>query len=135
MKTTLKSKTEHSGVVRQQPNGELKAVQGTKPRLAPEESGALVEFIRLNRERFPTKAACFSAALESTGIAGKIKSSSTAVDRYFHKAETDPGLPRQKRKYVRRQPAATQVHVNFCPHCGCNLQAVAMGLAMALNTK
>ena len=127
MKTTLKPKTEHSGVVRLQP--------ATRVRLAPEESGALVEFIRTNRGRFPTKMACFSEALKSTGIAGKIKPSSTAVDRYFHKADADPSLPRQKRKYTRRQPAATEVHVNFCPHCGCNLQAVATGIAMAQNTK
>lgn len=35
-------------------------------------------------------------------------------------------------KLVRRQPAGGQeVTVNYCPQCGCNMHAVATGLALA----
>jgi len=36
-----------------------------------------------------------------------------------------------KRKYTRRQKVEQHVHVNFCPNCGCNIHAVATGIAMA----
>lgn len=105
--------------------------------LAPNEVEAVVGFIRTRKDEYPTKTACFHAALEETGVAGKIVENSVAVQRYFKKAELDNGQePKPKRKYTRRQqPAAHQVHVNFCPNCGCNLHAVATGMAMAAQMK
>lgn len=40
---------------------------------------------------------------------------------------------RAPRKYTRRQvePVTHEVCVNFCPNCGCNIHAVATGMAMA----
>ena len=40
-------------------------------------------------------------------------------------------VPAGKRKYLRRPKPVMTVHVNFCPNCGCNLHAVATGIALA----
>lgn len=45
---------------------------------------------------------------------------------------------RHYRKHGPKRKGATgtgvEVHVNFCPNCGCNLTAVATGLALAART-
>jgi hypothetical protein len=39
------------------------------------------------------------------------------------------GQKHQKRTYTRKKKQL-EVAVNFCPQCGCNLHAVAMGMAL-----
>lgn len=132
-----KLEPETSGVLRQRSNGTLVAVGAPKhPRshLSAEQTDAIVSFIRQNQSRFSNKTACFNEALEAAGATGRIISNSTAVNRYFAKAEAVPSAEAPaKPKYTRRekQPVTREVHVNFCPNCGCNMQAVATGIAMA----
>jgi hypothetical protein len=131
---------EHSGVIRRRANGSAEAVvvadKHPRSHLTHAEVGSIVGFIRERRDQFPNKTACFTAALESAGVRDRISNNSTAVNRYFAKAETEttaaPATP-QKRKYTRRQPVVVQqeIHVNFCPNCGCNIHAVARGIAAA----
>jgi len=52
----------------------------------------------------------------------------------MHKARKHSNGPlstNAKRKY-NKKPKHAVVAVNFCPNCGCNLHAVAVGLAMSL---
>lgn len=123
-----------SGILRQQANGDLVSI-GTRSNLTQEEAGTLVSFIREKRGQFDNKAKCFTAALAAAGATGKITNNSTAVQRYFAKAGAMAELP--KRTYTRKQTSAApqHVHVNFCPNCGCNMQAVATGIAMAAHIK
>ena len=126
---------QHSGVLRQRSNGELVEV-GSRSNLSGDEAGALLGFIRERHQSYPTHQACFSAALEATGTKGKIKDNSGAVARYFSKALATEA-EHTKRKYTRRQPTPVvqEVKVNFCPNCGCNIHAVATGIAMAAHIK
>jgi len=119
-----------SGILRQRANGDLVSV-GTRSNLTQEEASNLVGFIREKRSQFGTKAECFAAALAAAGATDKITNNSTAVNRYFAKAGVVADAP--KRTYTRKQTSAApqHVHVNFCPNCGCNMQAVATGIAMA----
>lgn len=133
-----KTEPETSGVLRQRGNGSLVAVGAHKhPRshLSGEQTDAIVSFIRQNQTQFSNKTACFNKALEAAGATGQIISNSTAVHRYFAKAKapTATGDAPVKRKYTRKekQPVTREVHVNYCPNCGCNMQAVATGIAMA----
>ena len=122
---------DHSGFLRQHEDGHLTAVGRSK--LTRAEIQSLVDFIRAKRNEFANKTACFSAALEVTGLNEKIKCSSTSVQRYFIKAgESAEDSP--KRKYANRKPAAVEheIRVNYCPNCGCNIHAVAKGMATAL---
>lgn len=99
----------------------------------------IIEFINAHRNEFPTKLGCFREAVKSVGADKRLLITSGAAIRYFQKAEqsasatadTDPAPI--KRKYTRRQaePVAHEIHVNFCPNCGCNIHAVATGMAMA----
>lgn len=118
-------------VLRQRPNGELVEV-GSRSYLSEEEAGALVGFIRKHHQSYPTRQACFSAALEASGAKGKIRDTSGACARYFEKALATEEA-RLKRKYTRRQqqPVVQQIQMNFCPNCGCNIHAVAVGMAHA----
>jgi len=95
------------------------------------EVSQVIEFIRQRQGEYPTKLACFREALKSVGAEKRMLISSGAATRYFQKAGASPELA--KRKYTRRQaqPVAHEVHVNFCPNCGCNIHAVATGMAMA----
>lgn len=129
---TIIANHEHSGVLRQRSNGELVEV-GSRSHLSGEEAGALVGFIRDQHRSFATRQACFTAALEATGTKGKIKDNSGAVARYFEKALSSTPEDRPKRKYTRRQqePVVQQIQMNFCPNCGCNIHAVAVGIAHA----
>jgi len=99
------------------------------------EVSQVIEFIRNRQSEFPTKLACFRAALKSVGADKRMIISSGAATRYFQKAgQTGASTEAPaKRKYTRRQvqPVAHEVHVNFCPNCGCNIHAVATGMAMA----
>jgi len=100
------------------------------------EVSQVIEFIRQRQGDFPTKLACFREALKSVGAEKRMLISSGAATRYFQKAEQTGESTAEspaKRKYVRRQPqpVAHEVHVNFCPNCGCNIHAVATGMAMA----
>lgn len=127
---TLVAPHEHSGVVRL--NG------GRKGKLSAEEVGSIVGFIQSRRDRFPSKQACFTAALEHAGVENKIRNNSVAVQRYFSKAENSRPAAEApvKRKYTKRQkPVQHDIHVNFCPNCGCNIHAVAVGMATALVEK
>lgn len=100
---------------------------------------AVLTFLNTRRNEFPSKLACFRASLEAIGADKRMIISSGAATRYFQKADAlskngaaVPAVP-AKRKYTRRpaQPVAHEVHVNFCPNCGCNIHAVATGMAMA----
>jgi Zn finger protein HypA/HybF involved in hydrogenase expression len=55
------------------------------------------------------------------------------IRRGRRKAEVVAGA-KVRRPYTKRQkqPQAQEVAVNYCPNCGCNLHAVATGIAMAL---
>lgn len=128
---------EHTGVVRQTGNGHTVAVMD-RPEKHPRshithaEADSLIGFIRDRQGEFPNKTACFRAALEANGLAGRLSDNSTAVSRYFAKAESS--APAQKRKYTRRQqqqPVIQNIHINFCPNCGCNVHAVATAIAHA----
>lgn len=113
----------------------LRGGNGKQPRskLAKDEAESIVGFIQTNRDRYPNKQACFNAALDELGLADRLNKTSTSTARYFAKAESV--LP-VKRKYNKRQkPVEHHVHVNFCPNCGCNIHAVAMGMATALVEK
>lgn len=102
-------------------------------RLSPEQMGGVLDFIRSRRTEFSTKTACFTAALESAGAAGRIQANSTAVDRYFKRADGQPMKPSAaKRRYTKQQKQQHDIRVNFCPNCGCNIHAVATGMAAAL---
>lgn len=126
---TLIAPNQHSGVVHLRKNGKT-----PRSKLSPDEVQNIVGFIQTRRERFPSKQACFTAALEHAGVADKIVNNSVAVQRYFDKAEEAAPV---KRKYTKRQqkPVQHDIHVNFCPNCGCNIHAVAMGIASALLEK
>lgn len=125
---TLVAPHEHSGVVHLRKNGKT-----PRSKLAPEEVEGIVGFIQNRRDRFPSKQACFTAALEHVGVSDKIVNNSVAVQRYFEKANAAAPA---KRKYTKRQkPVQHDIHVNFCPNCGCNIHAVAMGIASALLEK
>lgn len=125
---TLIAPNQHTGVVRLSGNG------GRKSKLSTEEIGSIIGFIQNRRDRFPSKQACFTAALEHAGVEGKIRNNSVAVQRYFTKAESAAPA---KRKYTKRphKPVQHDIHVNFCPNCGCNIHAVAVGMATALVEK
>lgn len=121
----------HSGVLVQHTNGALVESKTEKrSHLSREQTESIISFIQQNHTRFGNKTACLNAALEAAGATGKLVATSTAVSRYFKKAEAAPAV---KRQYIKRvkQPVVREVHVNFCPGCGCNLQAVATGMAMA----
>lgn len=112
-----------------------------KSKLSPDEVQNLLQFINTRRRSYASNQACFDAALEASGCAGKIINSSGAAARYFEKAKklkqqaTDEApQPAPKRTYTKRAKPADDVHevrVNFCPQCGCNIHKVAMGMAMA----
>ena len=130
----------HAGIIRSagQRNGNGAGKKAHRSHLTEVEVEAILAFIRDNRLKFSTKSACFAAALEAAGAAGKILPNSTAVNRYFAKAVAVEAMPvTLKRKYTRRAPAPAEqhIHVNFCPNCGCNMQAVATGIAMAGHIK
>jgi hypothetical protein len=100
----------------------------------------VLDFIRQRQGEFPTKMACFREALKSVGAEKRMIISSGAATRYFQKAAQTGSVLTEateeaqvKRKYVRRQPqpVAHEIHVNFCPNCGCNIHSVATGMAMA----
>jgi len=130
---------DHSGVLRQRGNGQLVAVGAKahgRSHLTSGESEAIVSFIRERHTQYDNKTACFNAALEAAGVAGKIISNSTAVSRYFAKATASAKIPGEKRKYTKRvKPTVQQITVKFCPCCGTNMEAVATGLAMAAHIK
>lgn len=129
MKTTLNPR----GMQPVSSNGNTKA--SARSKLTVQEVENLLTFIRTHRKEYSNKTEGFKAALQATGLSAKILASSTAVHRYYAKAGLSEEI-KLKRKYTRRQPgAAAEVHVNFCPNCGCNMQAVAMGIAMATNTQ
>ncbi len=101
--------------------------------LAIDEVTALVDFIRTHRGEFPTKMACFKAALKATGIENKIRPGSTAVVRYFAKAdklgklapvaEQEPEV-KVKRKYTKSKLSKLDKPNGvtcFCPICGSNI--------------
>lgn len=138
--------TVHSGILHRR-NGNLHAVPvlvgasgkgHNRSHLSVDETTALVGFIQKEHKKYPTRQACFDAALAHVGIENKIKNSSGATARYFAKALNgeQPGAP-VKRKYTRRaQPVVKQeIKVNFCPNCGCDIHAVATGIAMAQMAK
>lgn len=100
------------------------------------EVAKVIEFLNTRRNEFPSKLACFRASLEAIGADKRMIISSGAATRYFQKADKLASNGEEapaKRKYTRRQsqPVAHEVHVNFCPNCGCNIHAVATGMAMA----
>jgi hypothetical protein len=117
----------HDGIVH------LHGRNGKHPRskLSREQASSIVGFIQTNRDRYPNKQACFNAALDELGLADRLNKTSTSTARYFAKAESAGPA---KRKYTKRQnqPVAHEVRVNFCPACGCNIHAVATGMATAL---
>lgn len=126
---------EHSGVVRQRRNGSLVAVAASRNHLTDEEKNAVVGFIRDRKNDYPTKQACFSAALEAAGARDKITSNSTAVMRYFQKADSDKPTRTYTRRQKQQTPVEHHVHINFCPNCGCNIHQIATGIAMAQLTR
>ena len=71
-----------------------------KGKLTPDQKGVVIQFIAEKRDKFPTKLACFQAALEHADAAGVITANSTSVDRYCKKAERFGTKP--KRKYTKR---------------------------------
>jgi hypothetical protein len=99
------------------------------------EIAELLVYINAHRAEYPDKTTCFRAALEATGLKGRINVCYGAVKRYFDKAETvthGNGESPVKRKYNKRQkPLVQEIKVNFCPQCGCNIHTVATGMAMA----
>lgn len=136
----------HSGILHRR-NGNLHAVpvlagahgkSHNRSHLSVDETANLIGFIQKEHKNFPTRQACFDAALAHVGIENKIKNSSGATARYFAKALNGqpPGAP-AKRKYTRRaqQVVRQEIQVNFCPNCGCNIHAVATGIAMAQMAK
>ena len=101
-------------------------------RLTQEESGNLIDHIRQHKDQYPSKAAAVRAAVEACGLGDRLKVSSTTCDRYYRKASESNG--EVKRKYIRRQqpkPFEHHVAINFCPQCGCNIHAIATGMAVA----
>lgn len=105
--------------------------------LTDDEVTTLLVYLNAHRDEYTNKTSCFRAALEATHLAGRIQASSTAITRYFDKADAlkNGGIAAEpaKRKYTKRQvkPVAQEIRVNFCPQCGCNIHAVATGMAMA----
>jgi hypothetical protein len=101
-------------------------------RMSKEDSQSIVDFIVANRENFPSKKACFIAAMENAGTTGKITNNSTCVDRYFKKADAlsnghvnGNGATSTKRKYTKRnlvveeqQNHAHDTLLKRCPRCG-----------------
>jgi len=99
-------------------------------KLSPEEAVSLVEFIRKNKDDFPTKSKCFVAGLEATGLTGRIQVNGSTVDRYFKKAKIG------KRNYVKRDQSSAVEQVehktlNYCSACGHNLKAQALASVLA----
>ena len=139
----------HSGVLRQHRNGDLSAVpavatKGRRSYLTSEQSGGIVSFIHANKAKYTNKTECVKAALASVGATGQIKVNSTAVHRYYKKAESpDPNfngleLAPARRPYTRRvqpKPVKAEVQINFCPCCGFNMHALATGMALAATLK
>lgn len=62
----------------------------------------------------------------------KVKCEEPGCDREFSSVAAmriHAGQKHQKRTYTRKKKQL-EVAVNFCPQCGCNLHAVAMGMAL-----
>ncbi len=106
----------------------------------------LIAWLKAERHRFTNNQKCFEAAVEALGLAGKMRTTSSAVNVYFQQAKalkaaapatsngTHPttDAPKPKRSY---RKAVLSVQVNYCPACGCNLVAVAHGIASAALTR
>lgn len=129
---------QRSDAPRQNGNGNLVAA-GSRYHLGVVDTKVLVSFLREHHKEYATHQACFTAALEAIGLRDKLKNNSGAVARYFAKALNTRKV---KRKYAVRQPQARsqasvvqEVKINFCPNCGCNIHAVATGIAMATHIK
>ena len=141
-KNNIVKTNEHTGVLRQQANGDLVVAappvsSGRRGRsyLTGEQSDSIVSFIRTNKTQYANKSACLTAALESVGAGGKIIVNSTAVNRYFKKASGGAGSKRIYTRRVQPQPVKAEVQINFCPCCGFNMQALATGMALATHIK
>lgn len=124
----------------------------SKSYMTTDQKTALVKFLKERREQYPNNRKCFAAAV--TELALPVRMSDSMVHTYMNKAKgvTEPKrssipktmdapaaaaeAPRQfpKRKYTKRNTNGhlkkLEVHVNYCPNCGCNLQSVATGIAM-----
>ena len=51
------------------------------------------------------------------------------TNRTHNKIVQSPNdLPREKRKYTKRKDLKPVNDINFCPRCGCNLQAVRVAV-------
>ena len=108
--------------------------------LSQAEVTAITDFIRTHRTEFPSKKACFTAALQASGAEGKIVNNSVAVQRYFEKVDGGRARAKSSRNKTRRvkperQPRQAQVEqtvqINYCPNCGCPIRPVAEQLIMA----
>jgi len=107
-----------------------------RSKLSSEDVGKLVDYIRDHAHEYDSKVAVVRAAVANSGIEGHLKVSSTTTDRYYRKAMDQ--APEPKRKYARRAPPKTveqHVSINFCPQCGCNIHAIATGMALASQLK
>jgi hypothetical protein len=96
-------------------------------RLTPTEQNSVAEYINAHQHEHRTKRECLAAAVQHIG--SKLKINSNAIHRYYTLSKS---LPRMHRKYTRRaKPVAREIQVRYCPNCGCNLEAVATGIAMS----
>ena len=96
--------------------------------LTPQEQQSIADFIAKYRGDYATRTAAFAAALEATGLVGRVKLNFSSVNRYCKKAENQP---EGKRSYHRKPVVSVEQKVNYCPACGCAIHKVAMGMALA----
>lgn len=109
---------------------EMKPKRARASKLSTNERDGVVTFIREHHTEYPTKSACFRAAMKSAGATGKIKENSVAVNRHFvmamataaaaAKAQPDVKPRRYRRDTVDKvlfAHAAQEASKCDCPNC------------------
>lgn len=121
-----------------------------RAKLSNIEQDALVKFIMENRAKHPHKSACFESALEAVGAKGKLALNSSAIQRYWSKADklektlVSAGVdiadtkktrkPYTKRKHLLEAAVAipaNEVKLDFCWKCGTSQSETAEGIVIS----
>jgi hypothetical protein len=112
------------------PAAEEQPVSGSGRRMSPKQASKVIAFIRKHSAKFNNRTDCFRAALRRAHMMN-FGSSYANVERYFDKA----GIGADGNNEPKARAQTHEIRVDFCPACGCNLRAVATGMAMALHEK
>lgn len=97
-----------------------------------EQRDLVVKFIQEHHSEYDSKYGCLKAALESAGCAGKIAVNANAVWRYFDRAGIKTTRKSKQDAERPKRAEVQQIQINYCPRCGCDLHAVAVGMAQSI---